>query len=335
MGKPRVCQYCGYEFDNKTHSRTAEHIIPKGIIELFPNEYISISQGKSFIDYKGMTIADVCKYCNGTLLSPLDKYGRDLINNQFLDEVPFKDINNSFQKSLDYHLLSRWLLKIIYNHQRSIKGNTSWFKDALGYILYGLLIENFDFSIFAGIHINTTPLPEKSYNYLPMQINDNPLLLGSSLGLTAFGVNPLDNSMTIPFSEHTYCIRFGTAIFYCILWNKGAHKEIKDKFNLVLSRQFCFTRIVSDQSEYPLKCVSAHTNTILGYKHLLSKSAQKQDQLIVQNTLGGRTPDEAQKEISQFLTPEYLLKGQALNEVIEFPDNPRSIKKYNNFYTKE
>lgn len=231
MDNKKICQYCFLEFDKDKHRRTAEHIIPKGIIDLYPEQYISHIDGKEFIDNNGMTIADVCKYCNGTLLSLLDNYGKELIKNQFFERIPVKKLGNIFIKPLDYYKLSRWLLKIIFNLRRAKKQNCTWFDNARGFMLHGLLVEDIRFSIFTGVHVNTTPLPEELYSYLPMQINEEPKLLGNSLGIVSFGLNPYDNSIKVPMAAHTYCIRFGTAVFYCILWIKTADCAIKESYN--------------------------------------------------------------------------------------------------------
>lgn len=326
--KKKVCQYCYHEFDTDKYKRTAEHIIPKGIIELFPDQYISYVDGKAFVDNNGITISDVCKYCNGTLLSPLDSYGKTLIKLQFLDKIPIEQIDCIFDKTFDGQKLSRWLIKIIFNERRSKKLNCDWFDRVHGYMLNGLLVENFYISVFAGIHINTTPLPEEAYDYLPMQINEEPKLFGSSLGIITFGLNPYTNSIVIPMAKHTYCIRFGTAVFYCILWDKEATQVQRDTYNHLLDTKFNFTRVVSNKYLYHLKCISAHSNTTMGYRHLLSVSGQQQDRLIVEGQLNGRSPAQVQQEFLSLQSTEKVAKGRALVEASMFPNNKKILSRF-------
>ena len=288
--------------------------------------------GKEFIDNKGLTVADVCKYCNGTLLSPLDSYGKNLIKDQFFQKVPFREINNSFSKTIDYYKLSRWLLKIVFNTRRAEKLDCSWFDDARGYILYGLLVENISFSIFAGIHINTTPLPEEAYTYLPMQINEEPKLYRDSLGIVTYGLDPDSNSIRVPMAAHTYCIRFGTAVFYCILWLKTADSSVKMTYDKMFEEEFNFTKVISIKTNYQLKCVSAHSNTTLGYGHLLSASGQAQDVQMIESELGGRSPGDLQEQVSSLMPPDWLEKGRALAETTQFPHNGRIAKKYRKLF---
>jgi len=128
------CSYCAKLFDSGEHRKTAEHIFPRGIIQLFPEQNISFLVGKKFIDNNGLVIKDVCQKCNSFYLSYLDKYGKDLISTQFLLPIPTENMNDKFSKEIDYHLVLRWLLKIIYNDRRREKKDCSWFHSAMGYI---------------------------------------------------------------------------------------------------------------------------------------------------------------------------------------------------------
>lgn len=329
MSNRKVCQYCFREFNEDKYRRTAEHIIPKGIIDLYPEHYISFTDGKEFVDNRGMTIADVCKYCNGTLLSPLDSYGKSLIKNQFFERIPIEELDNTFIKTFDYTKLSRWLLKILFNARRAKNLDCSWFDNAHGYMLYGLCVENISFSIFAGVHINTTPMPEETYANLPMQIHEEPMLLGNSLGIVSLGIDPYVNSIKVPMAAHTYCIRLGTAVFYCILWMTTADIAIKISYNEIFEKKFNFKRVfLPSNVEYHLKCVSAHSNTTLGYNHLLSASGQAQDKKIIKSRLGGRDPAKVQKLFNSLMPSVEMEKGRVLVEAAKFPKNKRILRKY-------
>jgi hypothetical protein len=326
------CQYCLSEFDKAKHKRTDEHIIPRGIIELFPEHYVTFNNGKKFIDNRGLTISDVCEYCNGNLLSKLDGYGKELIQTQFLEEYPSTLFDSNFSKMFDYYKLSRWLLKIMYNNCRASNDSTEWFKKAIGFILYGIKVENIYFSLFAGIHINNTPLPESAYNFMPMQINNNPKILNHSLGISTLGLDPYSNSINVLSAQLTCCIRLGSAVFYCILWDSSADKNIKEKFNSLFQEEFNFVQVVSDKTDYILKCISAHSNTVMGYGHLLSISAQQQDKQIVEAQLGGRSAYEVQQQFLKLRPAEEMEKSKTLIEMMEFPGNQKIQRKYEKLF---
>ncbi len=326
------CQYCKRLFDSNKHKRTAEHIIPKGIIDLYPEQYITFNDYKKYIDNNGATIADVCKECNETLLSSLDSYGKELISSNFTEEISVDLMNNEFPATLEYFQLSRWLLKIIYNNERSKKRDTSWHQRALGYMLYNRRIEDIDFSIFMGMHINTTPLPEQFYAYKPLQIVNDPKLLGNSLCLVSFGIDPFINSLKVQGAFSTHLIRFGTAIFYIILWEKNTDKVKKRFYNTLMTKEFNFMQIVSNISNYYLKRVSAHSNTTIGYSHLISTSGINQDDMIIKDMIHGQSLVECQQYMFDSKGKEGIEKTKALIEMDEFPNNTKIQKKYKKYF---
>ena len=331
----KVCQYCGKQFDGDEHKKTAEHIFPKGLINLFPEQYIAFDTNKVFIDNKGLTIKDVCKKCNNNTLSWLDTYGVDLIRYNFLKEISVEFKDDEFTIEFDYYKLSRWILKILYNFQRSENMSVEWFHRALGYINYDIRIENIDFSIFAGVHINTTPLPEEFYEYKPLQINKEPNLIGNSLAINVYGIDPYLNSVYIDDSFATYSIRFGTLVLYIILWNKSTDFTTKKYFNELLTNKFNFKKVISTQRKYNLKRISAHSNTSMGYHHLISKSGIIQDDMIISDSIKGQSLLECQKYLYSSEGNEGIAKTRALIERDQFPDNTKARKKYEKYYGKD
>ena len=68
----KKCAYCL----STSKKLTREHIIPKGIIDLFPESDYVYGQN---IPFKGESIIkDVCASCNNENLSDLDSYGKTL-----------------------------------------------------------------------------------------------------------------------------------------------------------------------------------------------------------------------------------------------------------------
>ena len=69
--KKKECAYCKKEFDSN-RKRSAEHIFPQVLLELFPEQDVSFTPERTFKDNFGLTIADVCSECNNGILSGLD-----------------------------------------------------------------------------------------------------------------------------------------------------------------------------------------------------------------------------------------------------------------------
>ena len=61
------CAYCGIPLVKKIKSR--EHIIPNGLLKLFPEQNITFTANKAYKDNFGQAISDVCTICNGGYLS--------------------------------------------------------------------------------------------------------------------------------------------------------------------------------------------------------------------------------------------------------------------------
>lgn len=328
----KVCQYCGKEFGKNACKRTTEHIFPNGLVKLFPEQYIAFDCEKIFIDNKGATIADVCKKCNSEELSSIDSYGVQLIRKDFFKEISVDEKDNEFNIEFDYYKLSRWLLKVLYNSRRSKKKNNEWFHRALGFILYDIRIENIDFSIFAGVHINTNPLPEQFFEYMPLQINEEPKLIRNSLCISSFGIDPLINSVKVDNAFATYSVRFGTLILYIILWNKDTDRDVKMTYNRLMTRKFNFKQIISSKTGYELNRVSAHSNTYLGYAHLISKSGIEEDDMIISDSIHGQSLSETQKYFYESKGERGIAMTRAAVEKYQFPNNTRVQKKYEKFY---
>jgi len=192
----KSCAYCGRKFDKDQFKRTREHVIPDGIIKLFPQQYINTTNGKKFIDKSGSVVKDVCAFCNNGILSELDSYGNKLIEEYFINSIE-ENLLAEQNVNLNYNLLSRWLLKIIYNFCRQNKLSYSWFENAIEYITKDIRVLNIKLAVFAGIHINSSPMPEDFYGYKPMEILAEPKLLGNSLSIISYGIDPYINSVKL------------------------------------------------------------------------------------------------------------------------------------------
>ena len=98
--KKKECAYCKKEFDSN-RKRSAEHIFPQVLLELFPEQDVSFTPERTFKDNFGLTIADVCSECNNGILSGLDQYGGKLIKEQFLEEIDYNLKDSEIEKEID------------------------------------------------------------------------------------------------------------------------------------------------------------------------------------------------------------------------------------------
>lgn len=335
MAKQKRCSYCGNKFDSNKHKKTKEHVFPNGIIKLYPEQYINYSPGGNFIDKSGSVIKDVCAFCNNGVLSALDAYGVSLIQTNFYESLEKHGLDYVHQIEVDYYRITRWLLKIIYNYLRQKKEFTNWFEDALPYILNNNLCTNIQYSLFMGLHINASPLPEEFFRFTPIQICPFPKLLGNSLNIHAYGIDPYINQVKLQGTEFNVAIRFGNAIFYLILWKKDIGLSYMKYGNSLLNNEFNFTQITSSVTKYNLRRVSAHTNSAIGYNHLISTSGLEFDQKTNMAMTSGRDIYDQQVDLRERMGEDGIKRGRALSEMAMFPGNKFVQKNYKKAFDKE
>ncbi|MYL47674.1 hypothetical protein GLV94_18705 [Virgibacillus halodenitrificans] len=304
--------------------RTKEHIIPNGLIKLFPDEGITFMKERSFKDNNGLTIRDVCNVCNNEILSDLDSYGNELIGKQFMCSFGIaENYNKEFQFEFNYHLLSRWLLKIAYNYDRVEKSDVNWFKDSVNYIREGE--ENFkgNFSLFAGIHINMLPVPEEVHGKLSLSIIKNPKLF--PLGVTYTVYNKERNREVLISSElieNVYLIRFASAVFLLVLWKEEYEKE-KNMFEEKVNKLFTFEKLTPKKTLYKLRRVSEAFNCTTGYGGISGKQGLTFSEELIRSSIQGRNFWEARAKFSKLFSPDYFEEGRKLIEAIDYPNNQK------------
>jgi hypothetical protein len=127
MPSDRKCAYCGSQ-----EQLTREHVFPKFF---YSREKVRgdelpvtnvIQKGEEKVVQAELTIADVCRACNGGFLSQLDAYGAVLWD-KFFDLIPRPGERVRFE--YDFDSLARWLLKLAYNAGRARK--SKWHEHVL------------------------------------------------------------------------------------------------------------------------------------------------------------------------------------------------------------
>ncbi|WP_297418870.1 hypothetical protein [Clostridium sp.] len=249
----KQCAYCSKPLVKNI--KTKEHIIPKGLIELFPEQNITFTADRAYKDNNGQSISDVCKICNNGVLSELDVYGINLIKNNFMQKFkPDDNLNISF----DFDKMCRWLLKIAFNHERVEKNSCTWFKRNIDYI-NGISNTSERCSVFAGLHVDMNPLGEENDLYLPLNI-------GSDLKFYDTGIVSYSGLMNGKIKESTteplnfkeiyksYSFRFASARFILILWkNTTLMNDMEEVENLEILIETLFPYKNINKSEITLE----------------------------------------------------------------------------------
>lgn len=218
----KQCAYCGKQLVKNI--KTKEHVIPHGLIELFPEQNITFTDERAYKDNQGQSISDVCKDCNGGYLSRLDQYGISLIKKYFMKKYR---VDEKLKLEFDFNKLSRWLLKIAFNHERVAKHSTTWFRKNIKYIK-GEEEKCSKISIYAGLHVDMNPMTEENGLYLPLSIGDNLKFYDAGiLPFSAFGIEMKNERKPLEFKEiyKSYSFRFASAKFILILWKDEYSKE--------------------------------------------------------------------------------------------------------------
>lgn len=169
------CAYCGRETKG-----TREHIISSGILDLFPECYITFDDTRKKIYQADPTVKDVCAECNNQRISYIDSYAKDFISRYFTRKYTEQD---KVEIEYNYVLVPKMLLKYAFNDVRSHKGDCSFFDEE---ILHYLLNENDKISktnvtVLCGLAVNVSPAPDAMFGNLKLRWCQNPILYSNSV----------------------------------------------------------------------------------------------------------------------------------------------------------
>lgn len=336
----KQCSYCGMQ----ATSFTKEHIIPSGLLEMYPDQDVTFNttttKSRMYKDNQGQSIKDVCANCNNNLLGKLDAYGVRLIRQYFLSKYAE---NSSINMEYDYHLLQRWLLKIIYNSIRSAGIESNWFNDEIQYIITDDIQDRVPpVSIFGGIHVDMTAFGEDKAlltspisSYKPLYVLHSPSILINGIQFNRKrGKSIAQDKMKIRRADHIITIRFGSAMFLVILWNKVIFPSAIEKFNAEFEANYPYTLIKPDQTNVVLQR-AIDSVSCLQPGIIQSKRAMIEADEDIRMVLGGRHISETQEEWNKSWSQEDQEKGRVLIDSLLFPDNKSAQKKYEEYFGSE
>lgn len=232
------CAYC-----SKEAKGTKEHIISCGILDLFPECNITYDTKREIAHEMDPVIKDVCSFCNSRL-SYLDSYMIDLISRYALQEYNSDD---KLYFEYDYPKLQKSLLKFAYNDLRSYKEDCSYFDtELLNYILNENSVDPKAYiSVFAGLSINTSPLPTAFTGNRKLQWNRDPMFLDKPIvkfiDYDTGNVILEKGIVTKKFDDYSfsYIFRFNSIQFILVCWNKESVRM--DKNNELISIDYPYT----------------------------------------------------------------------------------------------
>jgi uncharacterized short protein YbdD (DUF466 family) len=124
-----ICAYCA-----KQGKLTREHLFPESLARRTPSYDTYIDHSRpSKPPEAAPVLRDVCRKCNNERLGALDAYGAKLTDKYF---TKFLDLPIRAEFNCDFHLLLRWLLKLLYNDARATAGApTEVYRQLIPYIL--------------------------------------------------------------------------------------------------------------------------------------------------------------------------------------------------------
>jgi len=250
------CAYCG-----KESVGTREHIISSGILDLFPECFLTYDNKRERIYPSDPMIKDVCAECNNKRLTYIDSYAKAFIGKYFLASY---EPDTQLKVEYNYVNLQKVFLKYAYNDLRSRGEDTTFFNEEIKDFLLDetAIIPLANVSIMAGLAINTSPAPDCIFGNLKIRWCKSPVLLANSIvenydWLT--GHIRLRDKPTIQHFDNlllSYVFRFNSGQFILLCWDKPLTEQEK----VVLSVQYPYTLLSSNTSEATLsRCTSEAT----------------------------------------------------------------------------
>lgn len=218
------CAYCGNEAP-----ATKEYIISSGILDLFPECYLTFDEMRNVIHASDPIVKDVCADCNNNRLSYIDNYAKQLVQKYFLQKYE-ADATLEFQ--YDYAMVQKMLLKYAFNDLRSRKDDISFFNKP---IINFLLDENNkvplnNVSVLAGLAVNTSPAPDYMLGNLKLRWSKSPMLLANSIvqhyNYETGQIVLRDNMEAENFEGLllSYIFRFNSGQFILLCWDENSAK---------------------------------------------------------------------------------------------------------------
>ena len=220
-----ICAYC-----KRDGAVTKEHIISASVLELFPECDLTYDAYRKSHYKSEPVIKDVCKECNNEKLSYIDDYAKNMISKYFNDTYkPDTILRFEYQ----YSKLLKILMKYAYNDLRSHKDDCSMFdQNTINFLLNEeqLTIDR-PVSIFGGLHINMSPIPDFIFGNQKLQWTKSPTFFCYPLIEIRNRDSTLSNENSRLFVLEikgvvlSYFFKFNSGLFILFIWENIDVKE--------------------------------------------------------------------------------------------------------------
>lgn len=104
--------------------------------------------------------------------------------------------------------------------------------------------ENPKISLFAGLAIDTSPMPEYYHDNIKLQVITAPRFVGETIleptdafG-TSFKIRKNMNDLNIPELQESFLFRFGSVIFLMLLWKDDSAVESVNSFEWIIQHMY-------------------------------------------------------------------------------------------------
>lgn len=252
------CAYCGREARG-----TKEHIISSGILDLFPECYLTFDEKRGVIHQGDPMIKDVCADCNNNKISYIDSYAKNFIGRYFV-----KNYGEDEQVKIEYNytMIQKVLLKYAFNDLRSRRDDISYFDEEL---LQYLMNESDRapkeyISVLAGLAVNVSPAPDFMFGNLKLRWCKNPVFYENSTirhinyETGQVFLNDECKVQTFKDLEFSYAFRFNSVQFLLMCWKKDS--ENIDTENIILKCQYPYTLFSKEENVATLSLCTDESN---------------------------------------------------------------------------
>ena len=214
------CAYCG-----QVTKGTKEHIISSGILDLFPECYITFDETRGKTHLSDPMVKDVCSECNNKRLSYIDSYAKNFISKYFIEEY---QENDRVEIEYDYTMIQKTLLKYAFNDMRSHKEDCSFFDEEIRRFL-----TNFSdttpkeyITVLCGLAVNVSPIPDAFMGNLKLRWAKEPVFFSNGTidyidyETGQVHINNKVEKQTFIDLRVSYVFRFNSVQFLLLCWDK-------------------------------------------------------------------------------------------------------------------
>lgn len=254
-----ICVYCGRETKG-----TREHIISSGVLDLFPECFMTFDGEREKLYPSDPVVKDVCAVCNNKRISYIDTYANNIIQKQFV-KMYEKDDELIFE--YDLTLVQKMCLKYAFNDLRSRKKDTVFFdneiKDFIANDSLSTPLRNI--TIMAGLAINTSPMPNFAFGNNKIRWGDNPFLLSNSIVLhvdydTGFiQIRDALERQELPKLAISYIFRFNSLQLLMLCWDKSIDDKMLYQNEVLLAYQYPYQLLKTSGITTLSRCTSEVT----------------------------------------------------------------------------